>query len=87
MVIGPKFARNTSQSEIVQNFLFGIKALIRGKKLNSSSPFAEGAVQLLSAQVDSGGLASLDPKKLSFLEQAGPGLEATIANALQAALN
>jgi hypothetical protein len=67
IVIAPKFAKSTAQSEIAQNFLFRIKALIRGKRLDPSSPFVAGAVQLLSAQVDSGGLASLRSEKIRFL--------------------
>ena len=83
IVIGPKFVKGTSQTEIAQNYLFGIKALIRTGKLDRDSTFTNGVVKLLSAQVDSGGLFFLDSNAFGSSENAAPGLETVIAHALQ----
>ena len=85
LVIGPKFSKGVSQSTIAQNFLFGLQSLIRERKLDSNSPFVKSAIGLLSAQLESGGTALINPVDIAF-DKAKPGLEATIAHALQATL-
>jgi hypothetical protein len=85
LVIGPRFSKDASQSEIAQNFLFGIQSLIRDEKLDSSSPFIQSTVRLLSAQLESSDPVAKNANNL-MLSEAKTGLEAMIANALQTAL-
>lgn len=86
MVISPRFSKGTSQSTIAQNYLFGLQSLVLEGKLDSSSPFVQRARQLLSTQIESQDQMRLDAGGLDFIKQAKPGLETTIANALEAAL-
>jgi hypothetical protein len=84
-VIGPRFPRTASQTEIAQNLLFGIQSLTRERQLDSKSPFVQSAIASLTAQLEAGGPDVVNPDSISF-EKSKPGMELTVANALQAAL-
>ena len=86
MVIGPRFAKGTSQSTIVQNYFFGLQMLVLHRELDRNSPFVQRAWQVLSAQLESQDQMHLDAANLDFIKEAKPGLETVIANALQVAL-
>jgi hypothetical protein len=85
LVVGPRFPKGAPQSDIAQNFLLGMQSLMRERQLDSTSPFVQSAVALLSAQLESGGPVVINPNGIAF-DKAKPGLEGTIANALQIAL-
>lgn len=85
LVIGPRFSKDASQADVAQNFLFGIQSFIRDGKLDSSSPFIQSTTRLLSAELESSGSNGINASTLA-LSEAKPGLETTIANALQIAL-
>lgn len=85
LVIGPRFSKDASPTEIAQNFLFGIQSLTQQRKLDSDSPLIQSMVKLLSAQLESGDSPVLNANSFA-LSEAKPGLETTIANALQLAL-
>ena len=85
LVLGPRFLKGAPQSDIAQNFLLGIQSLIRERQLDSNAPFVQSVVTLLSAQLESGGPVVINPNGIAF-DKAKPGLESTVANALQIAL-
>jgi hypothetical protein len=86
MVIGPRFAKGTSQSTIVQNYFFGLQMLVLHRELDRNSPFVQRAWQILSAQLESQDQMHLNATSLDFTREAKPGLETAIANALEIAL-
>lgn len=86
MVIGPRFAKGTSQSTIVQNYFFGLQMLVLHRELDRNSPFVQRAWQILSAQLESQDQMHLNAASLDFTREAKPGLETAIANALEIAL-
>jgi hypothetical protein len=86
IVIGPRFAKGTSQSIITQNYLFGLYMLVLHRELDPNSPFVQNAQQTLTAQLHSQDQMRLDAASLDFTKQAKPGLETAIANALEFAL-
>ncbi|HXE11295.1 MAG TPA: hypothetical protein VN633_04195 [Bryobacteraceae bacterium] len=85
LAIGPRFSKGASQSQIAQNFFFGIQSLMRDGKLDPNSPFIQSTMRLLSGQLESNDTVTLNVNSLA-LSEAKAGLEATIANALQAVL-
>lgn len=85
LVIGPRFSKGASQSQIAQNFFFGIQSLVRDGKLDPNSPFIQSTMKLLSGQLESNDTVTLNVNSLALAE-AKAGLETTIANALQTAL-
>ncbi len=86
MVIGPRFAKGTSQSIITQNYLFGLQMYVLHRELDPNSPFVQRAQQVLTAQLHSQDEIHLDAGSLDFVKEAKPGLETVIANALEIAL-
>ena len=86
MVIGPRFAKGTSQSTISQNFDFGIQVLVRHKKLDANSPFVQNARKVLESQLQSNDTIRLNSASLDFTKDATTALEKEIANALEIAL-
>lgn len=86
VVIGPKFSKAASQSAIAQNYLFGIQALVAEGQLDSNSAFIQAARTLFSAQLESGDQMFLNSSNLAFTKQAKPGMETTIANAIETVL-
>lgn len=85
MVIGPRFAKGTSQSTIAQNFDFGIQVLVRHKKLDANSPFVQNAQKALDSQLQSNDQIQLNLSSLDFTKDANTDLEKKIANALEIA--
>lgn len=85
MVIGPRFAKGTSQSTISQNFDFGIQVLVRHKKLDANSPFVQKARMVFSSQLQSNDEIQLNSASLDFTKDAKTDLEKEIANALEIA--
>jgi hypothetical protein len=85
MVIGPRFAKGTSQSTITQNYLFGLQMLVLRRELDPNSHFIQRARQILTAQLYSQDQMRLDAASLDFTKEAKPGLETAIANALEVA--
>ncbi len=85
MVIGPRFAKGTSQSTICQNFDFGMQVLVRHKKLDANSPFVQNARKVLESQLQSNDTVQLNSASLDFTEDATTALEKEIANALEIA--
>lgn len=85
MVIGPRFAKGTSQSTISQNYLFGIQVLVRHRKLDSGSPFVQSAQHVLSQQLESQDQIRLTSGNLTFTQDAKPGLETAISYAMEIA--
>lgn len=83
MVIGPRFPKNASPSDIAQNYSFGMQWLIRRGKLDANSSFVQRAQALFSQQLQAGDQSLLSAGSLSFTKEAKPGLEAAIANALE----
>jgi hypothetical protein len=51
--------------------------------LNANSPFVEQAQALFNEQLQAGDQTLLNSRSLDFAKQAKPGLEDTIANALE----
>jgi hypothetical protein len=86
MVLGPRFAKGTSQSTITQNYLFGLQMFVLHRELDPNSPFVQRAQQVLTAQLHSQDEIHLDAGSLDFVKEAKPGLETVIANALEIAL-
>ena len=86
MVIGPRFAKGTSQSIITQNYFFGLQMLVLHRELDRNSPFVQRAWQLLNDQLQSQDQTHLTAANLDFISEAKPGLETVIANALEIAL-
>lgn len=85
MVIGPRFAKGTSQSTISQNFNFGIQVLVRHKELDADSPFVQNAQRILRAQLQSNDEIQLNSASVDFTKDAKTDLEKEIANALEIA--
>ncbi len=85
MVIGPRFAKGTSQSTISQNFDFGIQVLVRHKKLDANSPFVQNVRRVLEQQLQSNDTIRLNSGSLDFTRDAKTALEKEIANALEIA--
>jgi hypothetical protein len=83
MVIGPRFAKGTSQSTIAQNFFFGLQVLVVHRKLDRNSPFVQRAWQLLNDQLHSQDQMHLDAASFDFKNDAKTPLEKEIANALE----
>jgi hypothetical protein len=83
MVIGPRFPKNASPSDIAQNYSFGMQWLIRRGKLDANSSFVQRAQALFSQQLQAGDQSLLSAGSISFTKEAKPGLEAAIANALE----
>lgn len=83
MVIGPRFPKNASPSDIAQNYSFGMQWLIRRGKLDANSSFVQRAQALFSQQLQAGDQTLLSAGSLYFTREAKPGLEAAIANALE----
>jgi hypothetical protein len=83
MVIGPRFAKDTSQSTISQNFDFGIQVLVRHKKLDANSSFVQNARKVLESQLQSNDTIQLNSASLDFTKDANTALEKEIANALE----
>ena len=85
MVIGPRFAKGTSQSTISQNFDFGIQVLVRHKELDATSPFVQNARRVLNSQLQSNDETQLNSASLDFTKDAKTALEKEVANALEVA--
>jgi hypothetical protein len=85
MVIGPRFAKGTSQSTIAQNYFFGLQVLVMHRKLDRNSPFVQRAWQLLNDQIQSQDQMRLDSASFDFKSDAKTPLEKEIANALEVA--
>jgi hypothetical protein len=85
MVIGPRFARGTSQFTMSQNFDFGIQVLVRHKLLDPNSTFVQNARRILGAQLQSNDEIQLNSASLDFTKDAQTTLEKEIANALEIA--
>jgi hypothetical protein len=83
VVLGPRFAKGASLLEIAQNYDFGIQRLIRWHQLDPNSPFVQRARALFSQQLQAGDQTLLSAASLDFTKQAKPGLETTIADALE----
>lgn len=86
LTLGPRFPRDVPQLMVADNFNYGIGALVRRRALNGSSAFVVGALDTLSAFLQSGGIAPLGPDRLAVLAKAAPGLEAEIAESLRLSL-
>ncbi len=85
MVIGPRFAKDTSQSTITQNYLFALEVLVLHRELDPNSPFVQSAQHVLSQQLESQELIHLTSGNLTFTQDAKPGLETAIAHAMEIA--
>jgi len=85
MVIGPRFAKGTSQSTLSQNFDFGIQVLVRHKKLDANSSFVQNVRKVLESQLQSNDTIQLNSASLDFTKDATTALEKEIANALEIA--
>lgn len=85
MVIGPRFAKGTSQAIVCQNFDFGIQVLARHKQLDANSPFVQNARRVLSSQLQSNDSIQLNSASVDFTRDAQTPLEKEIANALEIA--
>jgi len=83
MVIGPRFAKGTSQSTLSQNFDFGIQVLVRHKLLDPNSTFVQNARRVLGTQLQSNDEIQLNSASLDFTKDAKTDLEKEIANALE----
>jgi hypothetical protein len=83
MVIGPRFAKGTSQSTLSQNFNFGIQVFVRHKLLDPNSTFVQNARRVLSSQLQSNDEIQLNSASLDFTKDAKTDLEKEIANALE----
>ncbi len=85
IVIGPRFAKGTSQSTMSQNFDFGIQVLVRHRKLDANSSFVQNARRVLESQLQSNDAIQLNSASLDFAKDANTDLEKEIANALEIA--
>jgi hypothetical protein len=83
MVLGPRFPKGASPSAIAQNYDLGMQRLIRDHQLDPNSPFVQRARALFSQQLQAGDQTYLTAASLDFTNQAKPGMETTIANALE----
>lgn len=87
VVVGPRFAPDTSKEMIADGFHYAISSFARQGLLNEESKFVKMALSSLHTYLQSGANTPFTPSQLTFLSSAQTPLEKEVAAAMQISLS